>query len=223
METWWINDKVTEDWIALLFRKRSVTCFSPWQFLQLYPSVFDLRFEFRPLRSHYNRLHYCSPVLLALSLPKAVFDRFYPRPFLVSSADLSPFFRSDGFWEAERWGPGSVQEEKLEGENFYFPFLYFLFCISFFLLFPYHGYYYYCWSIRCQVLSSSLCFSFLFLFILCSCLENESVKWCFNLVLVFFSSFVHSVYRLHIVENMRNWRPKSCKNRGKKPQGLMWE
>lgn len=127
METWWINDKVTEDWIALLFRKRSVTCFSPWQFLQLYPSVFDLRFEFRPLRSHYNRLHYCSPVLLALSLPKAVFDRFYPRPFLVSSADLSPFFRSDGFWEAERWGPGSVQEEKLEGENFYFPFLYFLF------------------------------------------------------------------------------------------------
>lgn len=127
METWWINDKVTEDWIALLFRKRSVTCFSPWQFLQLYPSVFDLRFEFRPLRSHYNRLHYCSPVLLTLSLPKAVFDRFYPRPFLVSSADLSPFFRSDGFWEAERWGPGSVQEEKLEGENFYFPFLYFLF------------------------------------------------------------------------------------------------
>lgn len=92
METWWINDKVTEDWIALLFRKRSVTCFSSWQFLQLYPYVFDLRFEFRPLRSHYNRLHYCSPVLLALSLPKAVFDRFYPRPFLVSSADLSPFF-----------------------------------------------------------------------------------------------------------------------------------
>lgn len=219
METWWINDKVTEDWIALLFRKRSVTCFSPWQFLQLYPSVFDLRFEFRPLRSHYNRLHYCSPVLLALSLPKAVFDRFYPRPFLVSSADLSPFFSIGWLLRGGEMRSRKCPGGKIRRGEFLFSF----FVFSFFLLFPYHGYYYYCWSIRCQVLSSSLCFSFLFLFILCSCLENESVKWCFNLVLVFFSSFVHSVYRLHIVENMRNWRPKSCKNRGKKPQGLMWE
>lgn len=127
METWWINDKVTEDWIALLFRKRSVTCFSPWQFLQLYPSVFDLRFEFRPLRSHYNRLHYCSPVLLALSLPKAVFDRFYPRPFLVSSADLSPFFSIGWLLRGGEMRSRKCPGGKIRRGEFLFSFLVFSF------------------------------------------------------------------------------------------------
>lgn len=127
METWWINDKVTEDWIALLFRKRSVTCFSSWQFLQLYPSVFDLRFEFRPLRSHYNRLHYCSPVLLALSLPKAVFDRFYPRPFLVSSADLSPFFSIGWLLRGGEMRSRKCPGGKIRRGEFLFSFLVFSF------------------------------------------------------------------------------------------------
>lgn len=60
-------------------------------FLQFYPFFFNLRFSIQPLRSHYNRWHYCSSILLARSFAKAVFDRLYPWPFL-SHLRISLFF-----------------------------------------------------------------------------------------------------------------------------------
>lgn len=140
-----------------------------------------------------NNLYYCSDVISFFVSRKPCLIAFIPRlPHLRISRLFS---RLDGFWEPEKWGPGSVQEEELDEENFFFsssfsPFLLFLYVYIFsptmitttiaaFVPRPFFLHH-----------LSYLCFTFSVFVHMFNAYKQQHTKWYYNLVHEVFLCFI---------------------------------